>query len=367
MHIADVVGRPVALRHIVEGAGIGLIRLDLLGQQAGEHGGHFGAGHVALRPEGAVGIAHQEGEVVGAVQLRGLAVDEGHGRIGLAVHRDAGTADGEGVGFIGEHIALRGFLFQQGVGTAGNIRKAHSAAGVGGGLIGLPAPAVLQHEGGPGKGLALSVGLVGCDGRAGGSATAAAGAAGIGVGEGHLIRQNLGVHIIDAVVTLHPLGGVDDKAVVRVRLRLRISRLIIDQRRICIYDDIAALRIGSFRQDVPYRVVIRPVGASGVLFPDIEALADKRFHLIRRAGDEQSAIVIACAVGGDSSGVEITVICQIPVAYIKDLQLEGLPAGSGVAAQLHRLGEGELIARAVVGVGKLRFWVIRIISGIMDI
>ena len=89
--------------------------------------------------------------------------------------------------------------------------------------------------------------------------------------------------------------------------------------------------------------------------------------LIRRAGDEQSAIVIACAVGGDSSGVEITVICQIPVAYIKDLQLEGLPAGSGVAAQLHRLGEGELIARAVVGVGKLRFWVIRIISGIMDI
>ena len=80
---------------------------------------------------------------------------------------------------------------------------------------------------------------------------------------------------MDTVVAFLPLCGVDDKAVlVRVRLRLRISRQIIDKRRIYIYD-IA----GSLRQDVPYRVVIRPVGASGVLFPDIEALADKRFHL----------------------------------------------------------------------------------------
>ena len=118
---------------------------------------------------------------------------------------------------------------------------------------------------------------------------------------------------------------------------------------------------------MPYRVVIRPVSGTGVLFPDIEALADKLPHLIRRAGDDQCVIVIAHAVGGDGSGVEISVICQITVPYIEDLQLEGLPAGSGAAAQLHRLGEGELIARAVVGVGKLRFCVIRIISGNMDI
>ena len=156
---------------------------------------------------------------------------------------------------------------------------------------------------------------------------------------------------------------------VRVRLRLRISRQIIDQRRICIYDDIVALRIGSLPQDVPYRVVIRPVSGTGVLFPDIEALADQRFHLIRRAGDDQCAIVIARAVGGDNSGVEISVICQITVPYIEDLQLEGLPAGSGAAAQLHRLGEGELISGLAVciGVGKLRFCVIHIISGNMDI
>ena len=154
--------------------------------------------------------------MVGAVQLRSLAVDEGHGRIGLAVHRDAGTADGEGVGFIGEHIALRGFLFQQSIGTAGNIRKAHSAAGVGGGLIGLPAPAVLQHKGGPGKGLALSVGLLCRDSRAGGTAaTAAACAAGIGVGEGHLRNGFLFVLVIDAVGSLFPYSGVDDKAIFR--------------------------------------------------------------------------------------------------------------------------------------------------------
>ena len=104
---------------------------------------------------------------------------------------------------------------------------------------------------------------------------------------------------------------------------------------------------------MPYRVVIRPVGGSGVLFPDIEALADKRFHLIRRAGDDQSAIVIARAVGGDSCRIKfLRVLLHASDADIEDLQLEGLPAGSGVAAQLYRLGEGQLIARAVVDVGE---------------
>lgn len=114
-------------------------------------------------------------------------------------------------------------------------------------LIGLPSRPVLQHEGCAGKGLAQSVGLVYRDGRAAG---AAAGAAGVGVGEGHLVRRRPVIHIIDTVVAFLPLCGVDNKAVVRVRLRLRISRQIIDKRRIY---DIAALRIGSFRQDVPYR------------------------------------------------------------------------------------------------------------------
>ena len=72
---------------------------------------------------------------------------------------------------------------------------------------------------------------------------------------------------MDTVVAFLPLCGVDDKAVfVRVRLRLRISRRIIDQRRIYIYD-IAALRIGSLRQDMPYCVVIRPVGGYRRSFP----------------------------------------------------------------------------------------------------
>lgn len=160
---------------------------------------------------------------------------------------------------------------------------------------------------------------------------------------------------------------MDNKAVVRVRLQLRISGQIIDKRRIYIYD-IAALRIGSFRPDMPYRVVIRPVGGTGVLFPDIEALADKRFHQIRRAGNDQFAIVIARAVGGDSCRIKfLRVLLHASDADIEDLQLEVLLSGIGAAAQLYRLGEGELIARAVVGVGKLRFCVIRIISGIMDI
>ena len=162
---------------------------------------------------------------------------------------------------------------------------------------------------------------------------------------------------------------MDDKAVVRVRLRLRISGQIIDQRRIYIYD-IAALRIGSFRQDVPYRVVIRPVGGSGVLFPDIEALADQITHLIRRAGNDQFAIVIARAVGGDSCRIKfLRVLLHDFDADIEDLQLEVLLSGSGAAAQLYRLGEGELISGLAVciGVGKLRFCVIHIISGNMDI
>ena len=158
---------------------------------------------------------------------------------------------------------------------------------------------------------------------------------------------------------------MDNKAVVRVRLHLRISGQIIDKRRICIYD-IA----GSLRQDVPYRVVIRPVGGSGVLFPDIEALADKRFHLIRRAGDDQSAIVIAHAVGGDSCRIKfLRVLLHASDADIEDLQFKGLPSGIVAAAQLHCLGEGELISGLAVciGVGKLRFCVIHIISGNMDI
>mgnify|MGYP000143417315 CR=1 FL=1 len=40
-------------------------------------------------------------------------------------------------------------------------------------------------------------------------------------------------------------------------------------------------------------------------------------------------------------------------ADIEDLQLEGLPAGSGVAAQLYRLGEGQLIPGVGVGEGGL--------------
>lgn len=187
-------------------------------------------------------------------------------------------------------------------------------------------------------------------------------------GEGHLVRRRPVIHIIDTVVAFLPLCGVDDKAMfVRVRLRLRISRRIIDQRRIYICD-IAALRIGSIQQDVPYRVVIRPVGGTGVLFPDIEALADKRFHRIRRAGNDQFAIVIVRAVCGNSCRIKLLrVLLHASDADIEDLQFKGLPSGIGAAAQLHCLGEGELIARAVVGVGKLRFWVIHIISGIMDI
>ena len=332
--------------HIGEGGWIGFVCLHLLGQQAGEHGGHLGAGHVALRSEGTFGVAYQKGGVVTPVQLRRLAVDEGHRRIGLAIHRDAGTAYGQLISLVRGYIILRSSLFQQRIGAATNPGEAHDAAGVRGGLIGLPSPAVLQHEGCAGKGLAQSVGLVYRDGRAAGAAATAAGAAGVGVDEGHLVRRRLGIHIIDTVVAFLPLCGVDDKAIfVRVRLR-----------------------IGSIRQDVPYRVVIRPVGGSGVLFPDIEALADKRFHLIRRARDDQSAIVIVRAVGGDSSRIKLLrVLLHASDADIEDLQLEVLLSGSGAAAQLHCLGEGELIARAVVGVGKLRFCVIHIISGNMDI
>ena len=349
LHIADVVGRPAVLRHIVEGAGIGLIRLDLLGQQAGEHGGHLGAGHVALRSEGAVGVANQKGVVVAPVQLRRPAVNEGHRRIGLAIHRDAGTADGQLISLVRDHIILRRSLFQQRIGAAVDLGEAHDAAGVRGGLIGLPSPAVLQHEGCAGKGLAQSVGLVYRDGRAAGAVATAAGAVGVGVDEGHLVRRRLGIRIMDTVVAFLPLCGVDDKAVfIRVRLRLRISRQIIDKRRIYIYD-IAALRIGSLRQDVPYRVVIRPVGGSGVLFPDIEALADKRFHLIRRAGDDQSAIVIARAVGGDSCRIKfLRVLLHASDADIEDLQLEGLPSGIGASAQLHCSNE-KLCGDAVEG------------------
>ena len=332
LHIADVVGRPAVLRHIVEGAGIGLIRLDLLGQQAGEHGGHLGAGHVALRSEGTFGVAYQKGGVVAPVQLRRPAVDEGHRRIGLAIHRDAGTADGQLISLVRGYIILRSSLFQQRIGAAADLGEAHDAAGVRGGLIGLPSPAVLQHEGCAGKGLAQSVGLVYRDGRAAGAAATTAGAAGVGVGEGHLVRRRPVIHIIDTVVAFLPLCGVDDKAVVRVRLRLRISGQIIDQRRIYIYD-IAALRIGSFRQDVPYRVVIRPVGGTGVLFPDIEALADQITHLIRRAGNDQFAIVIARAVGGDSCRIKfLRVLLHDFDADIEDLQLEVLLSGSGAAA-----------------------------------
>ena len=100
---------------------------------------------------------------------------------------------------------------------------------------------------------------------------------------------------MDTVVAFLPLCGVDGETVfVRVRLRLRISGQIIDKRRIYIYD-IAALRIGSFRQDVPYRVVIRPVDGTGVLLPDIEALADQIMdHGTRPLEDQISSSKFSC-------------------------------------------------------------------------
>lgn len=60
--------------------------------------------------EGTFGVAYQKGGVVAPVQLRRLAVDEGHRRIGLAIHRDAGTADGQLISLVRGYIILRSSL-----------------------------------------------------------------------------------------------------------------------------------------------------------------------------------------------------------------------------------------------------------------
>ena len=146
LHVSDVVCGPVAARHIVEAAGIGLIRLYLLGEQAGEHGRHLGSRHVPLRAEGAAVVAHEEGEVVLAVELRSLAVYKGHGDVGFAVHGDAGASDGKLIALIGLHIALRGALFQQGVLAAADAGEAGLAPGVGDSLVNSVAAAVFQHK-----------------------------------------------------------------------------------------------------------------------------------------------------------------------------------------------------------------------------
>ena len=169
---------------------------------------------------------------------------------------------------------------------------------------------------------------------------------------------------MDAVITGLRRGGVDHKGV----LPLGISRRYIAGEAVR-ENNGSVTRHGRdlLARDKPNLVGVAPVGSTGVLFPDIEALADQLPHLIRRAGDDQCALVYARAVGGNSGGVEVLrLFLHTSDADIEDLQLEGLPAGSGIAAQLHRLGEGQLIPGRVVGVGKLRFFVIHIIFGIMN-
>lgn len=57
LHVADVVGRPVRRGHIGERGWIGFVCLHLLGQQAGEHGGHLCAAHIFARGKSAARIA----------------------------------------------------------------------------------------------------------------------------------------------------------------------------------------------------------------------------------------------------------------------------------------------------------------------
>ena len=95
---------------------------------------------------------------------------------------------------------------------------------------------------------------------------------------------------------------------------------------------------------VPDRIGICPVFLAVLKLADEEALADQFPHLGLLPGDDQLGVKVACAVCGYGCGIEFfhAVRCTAD-AGIENLQLEGFLAGSGLAALLNRLGEGNFI------------------------
>ena len=99
-----------------------------------------------------------------------------------------------------------------------------------------------------------------------------------------------------------------------------------------------------FRVYMPDGFGICPVFLIFLDLSDEEALADQIMDHGTRPLEDQLAVKVACAVCGYGCGIELfhAVRCTAD-AGIENLQLEGFLAGSGLAALLNRLGEGNFI------------------------
>ena len=99
-----------------------------------------------------------------------------------------------------------------------------------------------------------------------------------------------------------------------------------------------------FGMQVPDRIGICPVFLAVLKLSDEEALADQFPHLGLLPGDDQLGVKVACAVCSNGCGIELLFDClHAADADLENLQLEGFLAGSGLAALLNRLGEGNFI------------------------
>ena len=121
------------------------------------------------------------------------------------------------------------------------------------------------------------------------------------------------------------------------------------------------------------RVGIRPAGGAARPFAQEDGILAEAVRIAVDAfGDPegQGVVLGVCAVGGDLRRVEdlIDGVCfAVLIAAFQQFKGKGLLAWGDVAALLHRLGDRQLHFRCRIGIGKLRFVVIHIISGNMDI
>ena len=99
-----------------------------------------------------------------------------------------------------------------------------------------------------------------------------------------------------------------------------------------------------FRVYMPDGFGICPVFLIFLDLSDEEALADQIMDHGTRPLEDQLAVKVALAVCSNGCGIELLFDClHAADADLENLQLEGFLAGSGRAALLNRLGEGNFI------------------------